>query len=126
MYLLAVEYFQKGSGMLLTVAPLRLLNRIIIRAHIAPLHESLFIKFPMFIPMCPHPLSRVRVTPFVLETHRDAVVGVTPQLFHQPIVQFLGPFSTAKRFDRLSTRNDPPPLPPFRIRAATQRDPLPL
>ncbi len=34
----------EGSATLLAVAPLRLLNRIIIRAHIAPLHELDFIQ----------------------------------------------------------------------------------
>src|SRR5260370_21957881 len=99
--------FRKGA-VLLAVAPRRLMNRIIIRAHIAPPHESLCIKFPMFIPVCPHPLSRVGITPFVLETHRDAVVGVAPQFFHQAIVQFFGPFAAEKGFDRLWTLQERP------------------
>src|SRR5258707_6899029 len=78
----------------------------------------------MFIPMCPHPLSRVSIAPFVLETHRDAVVGVTPQLFHQAIVQFFGPFSTEKGFDRLPTRKELRPVAPLRIRGVARRDPL--
>src|SRR5258708_40028057 len=78
----------------------------------------------MFIPMGPHPLSRVSVTPFVLETDRDAVVSVTPQFFHQVVVQFFGPFATEKRFDRLSTRKELRPVAPLRIRGVGQRDPL--
>src|SRR6266446_2696952 len=94
------------------------------RTHIAPPHESLFIKFPMFIPVCPHPLSRVGITPFVLETYRDAVIGLTPQFFHQVIVQFFGPFATEKSFDRLSTRKELRPVAPVGIRGVRQRDPL--
>src|SRR5205807_5069028 len=80
--------------------------------------------FPMFIPVCPHPLSRVGITPFVLETHRDTVVGVTPQFFHQAIVQFFGPLAAEKGFDRLSTRKELRPVAPVRIRGVSQRDPL--
>src|SRR6266568_3665080 len=70
----------------------------------------------MFIPVRPHPLSRVGITPFVLETYRDAVIGVTPQFFHQVIVQFFGSFATEKSFDRLSTRQELRPVAPLRIR----------
>jgi len=32
----------------------------------------------------------------ILETHRDAVIHVTPQFFHQAVVEFFGPFPTKK------------------------------
>ena len=36
------------------------------------------------------------IVPFILETHSNAVVGVRPHFFDQPIIEFLGPFTLQK------------------------------
>lgn len=52
--------------------------------------------------MSPEPLPSL-VVPFVLKPHRNPVVGVRPQFFHQPIVPFNSPLAAQKVFDGFST-----------------------
>jgi len=52
----------------------------------------------MFIAVRAVPLPRL-VVPFVLKANRDSIVGEGPELLHEPVVQFLGPFSFQELFD---------------------------
>ena len=65
------------------------------------LHQAVGREFPEFVAVRAIPLA-VFVVPLVEKPHGDAVVGKTPQLFFQPIIEFSGPFALQKFADGIA------------------------
>src|ERR1022692_2946468 len=83
------------------VAPLALLDGLIVNTSNAPGHQAMGVEFPVLIAVAAEPLSAV-IMPFVRKAHGDAVLLTGPQLLDQSIIQFASPFAHEKRFDRRS------------------------
>src|SRR5438067_7818174 len=74
-------------------------DRKIVDAREPAPHQSMFVKLPVLVSIRSEPVPRI-ITPFVSETHRDAIAVVSPKLFDQPVVQLLRPLA-CKKFDDL-------------------------
>ena len=68
------------------------LDREIVDAGEATLHEALFVELPVFVAVGAKPLPGI-VVPFIGKMHRDAFAGTGPQLLDQSVVEFPGPFA---------------------------------
>ncbi len=71
----------------------------IVDAGFAPAHQALLVELPVLVTVGTEPVSGI-VMPFVLETHRDPVIGEGPQFLDQPVLMLLGPFSAEELDDR--------------------------
>src|SRR6266436_6672747 len=81
---------------------LRFLDREIIDACVAKLHQAMVTKLPILIAVRAKPIPGV-IVPFVGETHGNAIPGVSPELFDQPVVQLFRPLARQKLDDFLSS-----------------------
>ena len=84
------------------ILAIRFLDRKIIDARESQPHQAIIIEFPILVAVGAIPVSRV-VVPFVGEAHSDAVVGKSPQLFDQPVVELFHPLAGEKSDDVLSS-----------------------
>jgi len=61
------------------------LDRQIVGAGKAPLHEALWVEFPVLVAVAAEPLAGI-VASFVGKAHRDAVIGKRPQFLDQTVI----------------------------------------
>src|SRR6202041_3982936 len=61
-------------------------------------HQAIVIVFPVFIAVGTVPVAGI-IVPFVGEADGDAISGEGPELFDEPIIQFLRPFAREERDD---------------------------
>jgi hypothetical protein len=104
-----------------TIASLGFSNRVIVRAHVAAAHQAFVVEFPMLIAVRAKPLPGC-VVPFVFKPHRDAVVRERPQLFHQAIIEFFGPFAAQEFLDGFAPAEKLRAVAPFGIFRIRERD----
>jgi hypothetical protein len=74
------------------VFPLALLDGQIVDARDSGAHQTVLVKFPIFIAVAAEPMSAV-VTPFVGEAHSDAVLLKCPEFLDQPVVELATPLA---------------------------------
>src|SRR5437667_11019588 len=55
-------------------------------------HQAAFVELPQLVAIAAMPLAG-RVVPFVLKAYRDPVVGVCPQVLHEPVIEFAVPLT---------------------------------
>src|SRR5262245_35824158 len=72
------------------VLPVGLTDGQVIDAGNSPPHEPAGVKFPVLVTVGPEPVARV-IVPLVREPYRDAARSESPQLFDEPVVEFLVP-----------------------------------
>jgi hypothetical protein len=89
------------SGAIPMVLAVALLDRKIVDASEAVLHQTVLLKLPVFVPIGTKPVSRV-IVPLVSEANCDAVVGECQKLFDQAIVKLFDPLARQKRNDLLA------------------------
>lgn len=75
--------------------PVAFLNGHIVDTGFTALHQPSFRELPIFVAVGTKEMTGV-IVPFILETHSNAVVGIRPHFFDQPIIEFLGPFTLQK------------------------------
>src|SRR5215210_6683057 len=74
------------------VASLGFVDLVVVYARVAAPHVPVFVELPVLIAVTAPPLT-VLVVRLVLETHRDAVALVAPQLLDQPVVELPSPLA---------------------------------
>src|SRR5207302_1660661 len=62
------------------------------------------------------------IVPFVGEAHANAIAGVSPKLFDQPIVQLFRPLASQELDDFLSSTGKLSPVSPARIDRVSECD----
>src|SRR6516162_6669063 len=102
--------------------PLGLADREVVDAGQAPLHEPVRVKLPVLVPVRPEPVARV-VAPLVGEPNGDAVAGARPQLFDEPVVEFLVPLPNQELHDGGPPLEELRAVPPDAVRGVGQGDP---
>src|SRR2546423_15055856 len=80
------------------ILAVRLLDRQVVDGGKPKSHQAIAIKFPVLVAIGTEPISRV-IMPFIGEPHGDAVCVISPKLFDQPGVKFLGPLAFQKLND---------------------------
>ncbi len=106
-----------------TKLSLLFLDRQVVDAGETAFHVAALVKLPILVAVGTIPLAGI-VAPFVLETHRDAVVAERPQLFLQTIVQFFVPFAPEEFDDLGATVKELRSVAPFGVLRVGERDPL--
>src|SRR5258705_6715513 len=81
-----------------TVFAVFILDRQVVDAGDAPLHEALRIEFPVLVAIGAEPVTEV-VMPFVGKTDGNAVALKCPQLLDEPVIQLLAPLAGEERND---------------------------
>jgi hypothetical protein len=69
---------------------IRFFNRQIIDAGVPMMHESCFIKVPVFVPIRAKPIAGV-VMPLVGKPNRDAAFIKSPQFLNETAIEFFPP-----------------------------------
>src|SRR6266566_1575686 len=92
----------------------RLLDWEIVDASVAKSHQTIVAKLPILIAVGAEPIPGV-VVPFVSEAHGNAISGVRPELFDEPVVQLFRPFAFQKLDDFLPSTQKLRPVSPARI-----------
>lgn len=62
------------------------LNFDVVDARVPARHQAVIIEFPILVAVGAIPLASLRL-PLVAVTHRNPILGISPQLFDQPVVQ---------------------------------------
>src|ERR1700754_2602459 len=102
---------------------LGLLDREIVDAGEAPLHQTVLSKLPVFVAVRTKPVSRL-VVPFVGEAHVDTVSGKGPQLLDETIVELISPFARQKSDDLVPAPHNFGPIAPGAVRCISECAPL--
>lgn len=87
------------------IFPVVRLNRQVVDAGDAPLHEPMLVELPVFVAIRAPPMTCV-VMPLVRETYGYTVSVKRPKLFGQSVIQFFTPLSGEKPNDRLAARQE--------------------
>src|SRR5271170_1703973 len=87
------------TGAIPMVFAIALLDRQIVDAGEAPLHQPICAKLPILVAVGAEPIGGI-VAPFIGETHGDAVAGETPKLFDQSVIELALPLPREKCDDR--------------------------
>src|SRR5882757_2976598 len=74
-------------------------DRDVVDAGLAPAHQPVRVEFPLLVAVRAVPLPAL-VMPFILKTHRDAVVMKCPEILDQAIVELSCPFAGEEGNDR--------------------------
>ena len=69
------------------------MNRDIVGAHVSATHQAIVVEFPVLIAVGAIPLARRRMLPLILDAHRNTIVRIRPELFHELVMKFFGPLS---------------------------------
>tara|TARA_R110000868_G_scaffold177713_7_gene416761 strand:- start:279 stop:695 length:417 start_codon:yes stop_codon:yes gene_type:complete len=96
----------------------------IVGTHVATPHVPVAIELPMLIAVGAVPMAGFGVLPLVFETHRDAVIGETPEFFLQSVVEFDRPLSRKEIFDRITALEELVSVSPFGIECVGLSDRL--
>src|ERR1051325_397306 len=80
-------------------------HRQIVDARDATLHEPALIELPVLVAVGAIPVAGI-VMPLVGETNCNAIALTGPELFDQPILQLLRPFTSQKFLDRGSASKE--------------------
>src|SRR5260370_11680997 len=102
------------------VLALTLHDRNVVDARLAQAHEASLIELPILITVRAEPGSRI-VVPFVSKPHGDAIFMEGPELFDEPVVEFLGPLAGQKSDDFLPASQEFRTVSPAGIRRVSQR-----
>lgn len=65
-------------------------NGQVVDAGFPAAHQAVLVKLPDLVAVAAMPLAR-GVVPFKLDAHCDAVIGVAPQVFDEPVIEFTFP-----------------------------------
>ena len=87
------------TGAIPMVLALALLDRQIVDAGEAPLHQPICAKLPILVAVGAEPIGGI-IMPFICETHGDSVAGETPKLLDQSIIELAIPLPREKCDDR--------------------------
>src|SRR5262249_34610161 len=63
-----------------------------------------------------------RITPLILEPHRNPIVVESPEILDQAVVELLLPFAGEERLDRLAPREELRAVAPAAILGISERD----
>src|SRR6202020_2855530 len=96
-----------------------LLDREIIDARVAVMHDAIFVELPVLVSVRPKPIAGI-VVPFIGETNGDARAVKRPQLLDESIVQFTPPFACEKLLDFVSADHKLRPITPVAIDGISQ------
>src|SRR4051812_20032047 len=102
---------------------LALLDRKIVDAGEALLHQAVLGELPVLIAIGAKPVAGI-VVPFVSEAHGDPVVSERPQLLDEPIVELPSPFARQESDDLVATANKFRAIAPIAVRRVGQRHAL--
>ena len=72
--------------------PVGLADRHVVDSCLATAHQALGIELPSLVAVRAIPIAGI-VAPFVLEPHRNAVVGDGPEFLNQAVIELSGPFA---------------------------------
>src|SRR4029450_7006481 len=97
------------------------LDREIVDAGDAPLHEPVRIELPVLVAVASEPEAAV-VAPLVREAHRDAVPVERPELLDQAVVELSVPLAREECLDRLATLQELRAVPPATVDRVRERD----
>ena len=92
----------------------RFFDRKIVDRCVSKAHQAIVAKLPILVAIGAKPISRV-VVPLVGEPHRNTISSVSPQLFDEPIVQLLRPFTFQKLNDFLPSTRKLGAISPARV-----------
>ena len=96
-------------------------DRQVIDAGVTVLHQAVFNKFPVFVPVRAEPVSAI-IAPFVGVAHSDPVFGERPQFFDQAVFVFAYPFAGQKRLGLVAVGDEMRAVAPFGIKRIGSRD----
>src|SRR5947207_9089291 len=96
-------------------------DRQFVDARMSRVHQALFVKLPILIPVGAKPVSRIIVV-LICETYCDSIFAKRPQLFDQAVIQLSGPLSREKGNDLLSPVCELGPVSPTRVDGVGERD----
>src|ERR1700727_477512 len=97
----------------------RLLDREIIDARVAVMHDATFVELPVLVSVRPKPIAGI-IMPFIGKTNSDARSVKRPQLLDESVVQFTPPFACKKLLDFLSADHTLRPITPVTIDGISQ------
>jgi hypothetical protein len=86
-------------------APLRLVDRHVVDARLAPAHEAVVVELPQLVAVAAEPLAG-RVVAFVLEAHRDPVPGERPEALAEGVVELSFPLGGEERDDLVASGDE--------------------
>src|SRR5258705_8893945 len=98
-----------------------LLDRQVVDAGEAFLHQAVLGELPVLVAVRTVPLARI-VVPFVFEAHGDAVLEKAPELLAQAVVEFLRPLAAQELADPVAPREEFRAVAPLAIRRVGERD----
>ena len=96
------------------------LDRQVVDAGIALLHQAVLVEFPVLIAVRPIPMAGI-VVPFIGKAHSDAVVGSGPDFLDQAVIELLGPFTRQETDDLLAAGDEFGAFAPRAVRGIGQR-----
>jgi hypothetical protein len=94
-------------------------DREVVDASEPAAHQPIVGELPIFISVRSEPTARI-IVPFVGEPNRDSILGKSPQLLDEPVVQLLYPLAGQKRDDCGSTMNEFRPVTPSAVQRISQ------
>src|SRR5215475_10588533 len=98
-------------------------DRQVVDAGIAQAHQPLVIKLPILVTIGAQPVAGI-VVPFIGEAHGDAIVGKSPQLLDQSIVELARPFAAQERLDLGAPHREFGAIAPAAVLGIAERDAL--
>src|SRR5882672_2924247 len=98
-----------------------LLDRQVVDAGEAFLHQAIFGELPVLVAVRAVPLPRI-VVPFVFEAHGDTVFLKAPEFLAQAVVQFLRPLAAQELADPVAPREEFGAVAPLGIRRVGECD----
>src|SRR5262245_56497245 len=98
-------------------------DRQVVDAGIAQAHQPLVIKLPILVTIGAQPVAGI-VVPFIVEAHGDAIVGKSPQLLDQSIVELARPFAAQERLDLGAPHREFGAIAPAAVLGIAERDAL--
>src|SRR5450830_154759 len=90
------------------------LDRQVVDAGKAALHQALGVELPVFIAIAAIPLARI-VMPLVGKAHGQTFAGEGPQFLDQAVVQLAGPFALEELAGLLAPHREFGPVAPHRV-----------
>ena len=97
------------------------LNRKVVDACNSTLHQTGFIKFPVFVAEGSKPESRF-VVPFVGETNSNSVIVSDPELFDEAVIEFFAPLALQERDDFFTPSHELAPVAPLAVKRVGKRN----
>jgi len=93
------------------ILPVCLLDREVVDARKTPLHLAVWGKLPVLVAIGAEPVAGI-VVPLVREPDSDAVVGVRPDFFYQPVIELFCPLPSQEGNNLLAAMDELGPVAP--------------